>query len=214
VLITENGSELVVPIVTEPKSRLAGLTVNSAGPSTTIKLFCVLVLVPTGPLTINRTSFVPAAEYVCVRLTAVVLLVPPSPKLHDRVATAPVEVSVNVTVNGAGPLVGVAVKLATGTIAPVPVTVLVELPPLAVVKVTVLVNPPALDGANRTTTFVEPPAGMLKELPEMALNGPPVAVATPLLTAVPPLLLTVNTRCELVPVAIVPKSIATGLTTI
>jgi hypothetical protein len=61
VLITENGSVLVKPIVTDPKSRLTGLTTNSGGRTTTIKLARVLVLVPTGPLTINCTVFVPAA---------------------------------------------------------------------------------------------------------------------------------------------------------
>ena len=58
-------------------------------------------------------------------------------------------------------MVGVAVKLATGTIALLPVRVLVEPPPLAVAKLTLLVNPPVATGAKRTVTFVEPPGAML-----------------------------------------------------
>src|SRR6059036_353872 len=87
-----------------------------------------------------------------------------------------------------------------GGTAPRPVIVLVELPPLAVAKMTLLVKPPALPGANCTMTFVAPPPGMLKLLPDAIVNGPPVTVAVPLLTVVPPRLLTVNVRCEVVPV--------------
>ncbi len=42
----------------------------------------------------------------------------------------PVDVSVKFTTRGITPLVGVAVKLAMGTMAPVPVMALVEGPPL------------------------------------------------------------------------------------
>ncbi len=42
------------------------------------------------------------------------MLVAPSPKLQDQVLTVPVEESVNCTGRGAAPLVGLAVKLATG----------------------------------------------------------------------------------------------------
>jgi hypothetical protein len=38
----------------------------------------------------------------------------PSPKFHERLVTVPVDVSVRVTGSGAVPLVGFAVKLATG----------------------------------------------------------------------------------------------------
>jgi len=41
-------------------------------------------------------------------------------------------------------VVGVPVKLAIGTIAPVPVTVFVDGPPLAVLKITVFVNRPPM----------------------------------------------------------------------
>src|ERR1035437_2070660 len=95
-------------------------------------------------------------------LVAVVLVVFPSPKSQNRLVIVPLELSVNVTASGAAPLVGVPVKLATGTIAPVPLTVLVATPPLAVANVTLLVNAPALTGANCTTTLVEPKPATLK----------------------------------------------------
>src|ERR1017187_6298665 len=47
-------------------------------------------------------------------MLATVLEVAPSPKLQNRFVSVPVEVSVNVTVNGQAPRVGVALKLATG----------------------------------------------------------------------------------------------------
>src|SRR2546422_1954371 len=133
-------------------------------------------------------------------------VVAPSPKLQFRFMIVPVELSVNVTSNGATPLVGLALNNATGTTAPVPVTALVEPPPLAVAKSTLLVNPPAATGANCTVTLVEPPAGTVNAAPATTLYGPPLTVAVPLVTAVAPLLLTTNTRCEIVPVAITPKS--------
>ena len=40
--------------------------------------------------------------------------VPPSPRFHERAVTVPVEVSVKLTLSGAVPLVGAAVKFATG----------------------------------------------------------------------------------------------------
>jgi len=49
---------------------------------------------------------------VCVGLAAVDA--PPSPKSQDRLVGVPVEVSAKATWSGAGPLVGVAVKLAVG----------------------------------------------------------------------------------------------------
>ena len=42
------------------------------------------------------------------------MLVPPSPKLQDQLVTPPVELSVNETVSGDVPLVGDAMKFATG----------------------------------------------------------------------------------------------------
>src|SRR2546425_1225299 len=142
------------------------------------------------------------------------LVVAPSPKLQFRFVIVPVEVSVNVTSNGATPLVGVALNNATGTTAPVPVTALVEAPPLAVAKSTLLVKPPAATGANRTVTLVEPPAGTVNAAPDRMLYGPPLTVAVPLVTAVPPLWDTTNPRCDVLPVAMVPKSRLAGFTAI
>src|SRR5258705_14024606 len=117
---------------------------------------------------------------MCDRLVADVFNVTPSPKFQNRPVIVPVEVSVNVTFSGVTPLVGDAVKFAEGTIAPVPVTALVERPPLAVLKITLLVKPPAVTGANCTVTLVDPPAGTLNDAPATIEYGPPVTVATPL----------------------------------
>src|ERR1017187_7781231 len=59
-LITENNRLLVWPTTMVPKFWLAGLTSNCGGFTATIKLTCVLVLSPSGPLTIRRTVLVPA----------------------------------------------------------------------------------------------------------------------------------------------------------
>src|ERR1051325_5698803 len=107
----------------------------------------------------SRTLFVPATEYVFVTLVACVLNVAPLPKSQNRLVIVPVEVSVKTTWNGTTPFVGDAVKLALGTIAPVPVSELVELPPFALANATLLVNPPAVTGAKRMVTLVlAPPA--------------------------------------------------------
>src|SRR2546428_781761 len=100
----------------------------------------------------------------------VVFVLAPSPKSQNRFVMVPVEWSEKLTISGAGPFVGLAEKLAEGTIAPVPVTALVELPPL-VVKITLVVSAPAVAGANRTVTFVDWLAGTMKGLPEMTANG-------------------------------------------
>jgi len=108
-------------MVTEPKFLLTGLTTRCGGFTTTMRFGFEFVLTPSGPLAIKRTEFVPARLYVCVNVVAKVFVVPPSPKLQFRFVIVPVDVSVNVTVNAAAPFVGVALKLATGTIAPLPV---------------------------------------------------------------------------------------------
>src|SRR5208282_608357 len=52
---------------------------------------------------------------MCVGLVALTkLVVAPSPKLQNRLLIGPVELSVNVTVNGAAPLVGLPLKMAIG----------------------------------------------------------------------------------------------------
>src|SRR5882672_839437 len=98
----------------------------------------------------------------------------------------PVELSVKVTVSGLTPLVGLAVKLAAGTTAPMPVTGLVLLPALPLVTVTALLKLAALVGANRTTRLVELKPGKLNGVPDKILNGPLVTVAVPLLSGAPP----------------------------
>src|SRR6266702_3089566 len=104
------------------------------------------------------------------------LVVVPLPKSQNRLVMVPVELSVKETVSGLTPLVGLAVKLATGTIAPVPRTTLVKLPAVA--------------GAKRTTRLVEPNPDRLKGVPETILKGPALIVATPLVSAAPPRLVT------------------------
>src|ERR1043166_9895019 len=131
--MTENVWLFVRPIVTDPKFRVAGVTTRFGGLTTTMRFSRAFVLTPTGPLTRRVTSFEPGVLYVCVRTFFGVSIVAPSPKSQKRLVIVPVEVSVNVTVNGHAPFVGVAVKLATGTMAAAPVTGLVELPPLALV---------------------------------------------------------------------------------
>src|SRR5882724_9488267 len=124
----------------------------------------------------------------------------------------PVDASVNVTVNGNNPLVGAASNAATGTNAPVAVTVPVALPPLALANTTVPVNAPAALGAHCTTTLAEPPPDTAKVLPETTVNGVPITVAVPLLTAVWPVLLTVNVCDFVAPTDTTPRSALVGLT--
>src|SRR6185369_11820956 len=122
----------------------------------------------------------------------------------------PVEESVKVTVNGLSPLVGVAVKAATGMTAPMPSRELVLLPALLVVNRTTLLKLAALAGVKRTTRLVEPKPGRLKGVPERMVKGPPLTVARPLLRAAPPVLVTVKLVWALVPTATVPKLMLAG----
>ena len=62
--------------------------------------------------TSSVTVKTPAVLYVCEGFSDV--LVPPSPKVQSRFVMLPVELSVKLTNNGAAPLVGDAVKPATG----------------------------------------------------------------------------------------------------
>ena len=60
------------------------------------------------------------------------MLLVPSPKSHAQLVTLPVVISVNVTLSGATPLVGVMLKLAIGAAALTLIgveAVLLELPP-------------------------------------------------------------------------------------
>src|SRR6266404_1472936 len=137
-----------------------------------------------------------------------------APKSQVREDMVLVQLSVNVTDNGAGPNVGAALNAAIGAIAPLPRTVLVELPPLSLAKRTLLVNPPSVTGANCTTTLVDPPGAMSNAAPDRSVYGPPVTVATPFDMVVPPLLVTTNVLWAIVPVANTPKSINVGETLI
>ena len=71
-------------------------------------------LEPPGPVTVKRTVLVPGAVYWCTTVVPNALVEVPSPKCHRRFVIEPVDVSVNVTVNGAVPLVGAALNEATG----------------------------------------------------------------------------------------------------
>src|SRR6266851_3644390 len=142
---------------------------------------------------------------MCEKVVAVVLVVELSPKSQNRLVMVPVELSVKLTVSGLRPLVGLPLKPATGTIAPVPVRALVLLPPLSVLTTTTLLKVAALLGAKRTTRLVEPKPGRLKGVPETMLNGPPLIVARPLLSAAPPWLVITKLAWALEPTATVPK---------
>src|SRR6516225_2698506 len=142
---------------------------------------------------------------MCWIVPGSVLVTTPSPKFQKLLVMVPVEVSVKDTLKGHVPLVGLPVKFATGTAAPVPVTRLVLLPPLPVVIATVLVKLPALVGVKRTTRLVAPKAGKLNGVPERIVNGPALTVALPLVSAVPPRLVMTKFACAFELTAIVPK---------
>src|SRR5260370_6281126 len=143
---------------------------------------------------------------------AAVLRVAPSAKSQNRLVIVPVELSVKVTLSGLRPVVGLPVKFAVGPSAPVPVRVLVLLPPLPVVKTSLFVKLAAFVGAKRTTRLVPPKPGKAKGVPETIVNGPPLTVATPLLSAAPPRFVTTKLACALAPTATVPKSSLVGVT--
>src|ERR1700716_845822 len=110
-----------------------------------------------------------------MKLVRAVLVVEPSPKSQKRLVIVPVELSVKLTLRGLRPLVGLPVKLAVGTTAPVPVTVLVLLPPL-LVKTTTLLKLPALAGLKVTCTWPVWPGATLKGVPLAMAKG--IVVAT------------------------------------
>ena len=93
------------PLVPPPDCEL-GLTM--------IRLCCMSTPVPPGPLTASCTELVRALVYWCVIVVPDALAEVPSPKCHRWFVIEPVDVSVNVTVNGAVPLVGAALNAATG----------------------------------------------------------------------------------------------------
>src|ERR1017187_2465427 len=98
--------------------------------------------------------------YVWATVVSVRLEVPPSPKSQNRLVIVPVELSVNVTDKGTAPLVGFAPNDAAGKAAPLPVTALVELPPLEA-NTTFVVKVPTLSGVKLMIAFVVLRPGML-----------------------------------------------------
>src|SRR5438552_1545586 len=103
----------------------------------------------------------------------------------------PAELSEKMTVKGARPMVGLALKPATGIRAPVPASGLVLLPALPARNTTALLKRTALGGVKRTTTSVEPNPSRVKVVPEARSNpGPPGLrrAALPLKAAPPRLL--------------------------
>src|SRR5262245_33250281 len=134
-----------------------------------------------------------------VKAEALVLVVEPSPKSQNRLVMVPLEESVNVTVKGLKPLVGEAVNAAEGTIAPIPISELVLLPPLLVVTTTTLLKAPGLRGAKLTTRLVAPKPGRSKGVPERIANGPLSTVTMPLLSGAPPRFVTVKLAWTLEP---------------
>src|SRR6266581_9220479 len=98
----------------------------------------------------------------------------------------PVELSSKLTPSGETPLVGVATKSASGTVAPMPMTELILLALVPAVTVTTLLKLAALVGANCTTRLVELKPDKLKGVPDKIVNGPLATVAIPLLSGAPP----------------------------
>src|SRR6185503_8888392 len=119
---------------------------------------------------------------MCAKLAALVLVVVPSPKSQKMFVIVPVELLLKFTVSGQKPLVGLPLKQATGTKAPLPLARLVELPPL-LVKTTSLLKLPSTVGLKRTNTRLLWPPPTENELAPAIPNGE--ATAT----------LPVNTNC-------------------
>src|SRR5437667_5250255 len=140
-----------------------------------------------------------------MKLVAVVLVVELSPKSQNRLVMVPLELSLKLTVSGLRPLVGLPLKLAAGATAPVPASALVLLPALLLLITTTLLKVAALVGAKRTTTVVEAKPARLKGVPETMVKGPPLIVATPLLSDAPPWLVSTKLAWALEPTATVPK---------
>ena len=107
VKVTLSGAVPVVGDALKPATGAVG-----AG-ETTMRLVFVSVSEPPGPVTVRDTVKVPAAKEWDGLVT---VDVPPSPKFHERAVMLPVEESVKVTFRGAVPVVGDALKPATGAV--------------------------------------------------------------------------------------------------
>src|SRR5258708_1560544 len=122
-----------------------------------------------------------------------------SPKSQERLVIVPVELSTKFTIKGAAPDVGLPLKFAVSIITPLPLTVFVKLPALAVLKRTLALKTPSAVGANWMTTLVEPCPGRLKALLPTTLKGPLPTVTTALLTSKSPRFVTVKLAWVVVP---------------
>ena len=71
-------------------------------------------MLPPAFVAVMVTEYVPALEYRCTGFLIVLLVVLPSPKIHNHDVGVFVELSVNVTVKGRLPDVGVPLNPATG----------------------------------------------------------------------------------------------------
>ena len=137
-------------------------------------------------------------------------VVVPSPKFQNRLVIVPVELSVKVTDSGLSPLVGVAVKAETGTIAPTPVTALM-LPPASLEKTTALLKEFSLEGVKRIVTFVDENPGTENAGLETIENAPAEMLALAFVIAIDPELVATKFNWEFVPTAIIPKLKLPGL---
>ena len=93
-----------------------------------------------------------------------------------------------------------------------PVTALVSLPPLAVLITTASLKLEAALGANLITKLVEPNPGKANGVPEIIVNAPPLSEAVPLVSAVPPRLVSTKLPSAVESTAMVPKSRLGGKT--
>ena len=116
-MVTDNGA---TPEATEVVKLATGTP--DAG-AVTVMVWETGALAPLALLAVNVTVYVPAALYLTNGYWVVEVV--PFPRSHAQDVGGPVEVSVSSTHMGAIPVVGVAVKLATGAPAAGAVTVMV-----------------------------------------------------------------------------------------
>ena len=104
---TVNGS---VPVVTFDEKEATGADTVL----TVIKPVFVTVWLPAVFVAVSETEYVPAFEYVCDGFSSEAVL--PSPNVHDQEVGELLDASMNATVSGTVPDVGVALKAATGMV--------------------------------------------------------------------------------------------------
>jgi hypothetical protein len=104
---TVNGS---VPVVTFDIKEATGADTLL----TVIKSVFVTVWLPAVFVAVSETVYVPASEYVCDGFSSEAVL--PSPNVHDQEVGELLDASMNATVSGTVPDVGVALKAATGMV--------------------------------------------------------------------------------------------------